>query len=230
MVVALALLLSLFTFLVQYVHPFGRPWPALSNCPTSRYFPVLRLDPFVVDSGDDQSCDSEPLTAVVSPAERGDAHPRLRSDVVAHSAGVAGLLLQAGLLGGVVLLAVGRWSCSLPRGTFTIIFTSNAILMAFMRDQSVLIPGAALAGLATDLLLHLLKPSVMRPAALRWFAGAVPAVHCALYFLNVYVAKDLWWSVHMWAGSIVLAGAVGWLLSYLLLPPISARAPAEQAW
>jgi hypothetical protein len=27
------------------------------------------------------------------------------------------------------------------------------------------------------------------------------------------------WSVHLWTGAIVIAGAVGWLLSFLVLAP-----------
>jgi hypothetical protein len=35
--------------------------------------------------------------------------------------------------------------------------------------------------------------------------------------------KGWWWSVHLWTGAIVLAGLVGWLLSYLILPPQEPR-------
>jgi hypothetical protein len=33
------------------------------------------------------------------------------------------------------------------------------------------------------------------------------------------VTQGLDWSVHLWTGSIVLAGVVGWLLSYLIVLP-----------
>jgi hypothetical protein len=91
--------------------------------------------------------------------------------------------------------------------------------MSFMRDQYRLIPAAAVAGFAADLLLHWLRPSVARSGAFRAFAFAVPAIDYTLYFAVIMVTQGLDWSVHVWTGSIVLAGVVGLLLSYLLIPP-----------
>lgn len=197
MVVSAAFLLSLLTFFTQYAHPFSRPWPALGNRPTSTFFPVEAPDPLFRGAG-------------------------VLSLFVGQSMGIVGILLQMGLLMGVVLLVVGRWSWSLPPGALTIVFTVNAILMGFMRDEKILIPGAALAGLAADLLLKQLKPSVTRPGALRLFAFAVPAIYCVLYFVTLMFTKGVWWSIHLWMGSIVLTGIVGWLMSYLLVPPWTA--------
>jgi membrane protein YqaA with SNARE-associated domain len=39
--------------------------------------------------------------------------------------------------------------------------------------------------------------------------------------------KGWWWSVHVWTGGIVLAGLVGWLLSYLILPPQEPQATRD---
>jgi len=41
------------------------------------------------------------------------------------------------------------------------------------------------------------------------------------YFLALMLTEGVAWSVHAWTGAIVLAGAAGWLLSYLVLPPRS---------
>jgi len=30
-------------------------------------------------------------------------------------------------------------------------------------------------------------------------------------------------AVHLWAGSVALAGVVGWLLTYFIVPPIATR-------
>jgi hypothetical protein len=133
--------------------------------------------------------------------------------------GIAPILLQAGLLTGMVLLVVRRWGRALPPGSLTIVFAVNALLMGFLRDQPALIPGATAAGLAADLLLKQLNPSITRPRALRLFAFAVPAVYGLFYFLALIFAKGMWWSLPLWSGSVVLAGFAGWLLSYLLLPP-----------
>ena len=120
---------------------------------------------------------------------------------------------------GFVLALVTRWGATLPGGSLTIVFTVNATLMGLMRDQAVLIPAAAAAGLASDLLLWWVGPSPQNRMGLRIFAAAVPAIYYCFYFLVVILAKGIWWSVHLWTGAIALAGVVGWLLSYLVVPP-----------
>jgi uncharacterized membrane protein YecN with MAPEG domain len=72
----------------------------------------------------------------------------------------------------------------------------------------------------------LLRPSAERLGAVRLFAFAVPFVFYAVYFLAILsLGGEIAWSVHVWTGAIFLAGIVGLLLSYLLVPP---RLPAGQ--
>jgi hypothetical protein len=61
-----------------------------------------------------------------------------------------------------------------------------------------------------------------RSGALRLFAFAVPVSYYAFYFAALKVTQGLGWSVHLWTGSIVLAGVIGLLLSYLIIPPTHA--------
>jgi hypothetical protein len=138
--------------------------------------------------------------------------------------GIVSLLLTCGLIMGLILLAIRRWA--LPVGALTLMLTLNAALMSLLYDdappaQALLLAttAAALAGLGADLLLQRLRPSVRRPRALRVFAFLTPAAIVAANFAVVGLAAGLWWSVHLWAGTIVLAGVVGLLLSYLLAPP-----------
>jgi hypothetical protein len=133
------------------------------------------------------------------------------------SLGIAGFLLQTGLMMGVVFCAVRRWT--LPLGSLALMFGLNAAFMSLMHDQYHLIPGAALAGLGADLLIRWLKPSLERSGSLRLFALAVPMVYYAFYYAALIVTHGLEWSVHVWTGSIALSGVVGLLLSYVLLPP-----------
>jgi hypothetical protein len=134
-----------------------------------------------------------------------------------QSLGIVSILLQAGLLMGLVLLAALRWI--LPFGSLTLVFTLNAALMSFMRDQYRFIPAAAVAGFTADLLLHWLRPSIVRSGAFRLFAFAVPVINYTLYFVVIMMTQGLDWSAHLWTGAIVLAGVVGLLLSYLVIPP-----------
>jgi hypothetical protein len=196
MVISLAFLLSLCTFWTMFAHPLSRPWAAVGNRPTVLLWPLVAPTPNLLtqDGG-------------------------LFSLEIAQMLGIDDILLQTALLMGLVLLTVRRWGWRLPRGSLTLIFTLNASLMGFLRDQQGLIPVAVIAGLATDGLLHQLKPSASRVQALRLFAGGVPLIWYSVYFLALHLTEGIWWSVHVWAGAILLAGLVGWLVSYLVVPP-----------
>jgi hypothetical protein len=146
---------------------------------------------------------------------------RPSSDFFGQALGTASIMFQSGLLMGLVLLAVRRWGRALPLGGLALVFTLNITALSFFHDTYLLIPAAALAGVASDLLLRLLKPSAERPWALRLFAFVVPVVIYLLYFIDLMITKGIWWSVHMWPGSIVLAGFTGWLVSYVLMPPLT---------
>ncbi len=137
--------------------------------------------------------------------------------------GLASILLQAALLMGLVLYVIR--SVRLPLGSLTIVLSINTALMAIIHDRYLatgpypLIVAVALAGVIADILYWWLEPSARRVGALRCFAFATPAVLYLSYFLAVMVTARIGWSVHLWTGSIVLAGGVGWLLSYLVVPP-----------
>jgi hypothetical protein len=47
----------------------------------------------------------------------------------------------------------------------------------------------------------------------------VPLLWSSIYFLALHLIHGIWWSVHVWAGVIGVAGLVGWLVSYLVVPP-----------
>ncbi len=141
--------------------------------------------------------------------------------------GVAGILLQAGLLTGTILFVV-RF-CTLPGWALTLMVTLNAAAMGFLNPHGgyplALVVAAAAAGLSADLLRAQLRLTARRPTAWRLFAFVVPATFYLCYFLALILTEGIAWSVHLWAGSIMLAGIAGWLLSYLLLPPRSLEVP-----
>jgi len=142
--------------------------------------------------------------------------------------GIVSILFYSGLLMGFVLLAVLQHP-TLPLGSFTLIFTLNAVIMTIglLPDEYPLIPVAAmaLAGLAADLLFRQLRPSITRLRALRVFAFAVPAIFYLLHFLALMLTDSIWWPVHLWTGSVVLAGIVGLLFSYAFVPSPRTETP-----
>ena len=136
---------------------------------------------------------------------------------VAQMFGVTSVLLQALLLAGLALLLTLRWT--LPFGAFTLILALNALLMTPMKDHVALAIAPAVTGLLADTLVRWLRPSAARPLAMRMFAAAVPLAYFALYFMALAALEGVWWSLHVWAGAIALAGTAGWLASYAALPP-----------
>lgn len=155
------------------------------------------------------------------------ASPFVRSRVVTsrfsyenlvQALGVASILLQSGVLMGVILLVLRRWT--LPFGALTMIFTLNIALISVLADQYRLIPAIVAAGIVADIVYKWLRPSVERRDSLRIFAFLTPLILYLFYFLDLIFANGIMWSIHLWLGSCVMAGSVGLVLSYLLVPPL----------
>ena len=144
-------------------------------------------------------------------------HPPVNS-FFSQSLGIISILFQAALLMGLVLFLLRRWL--LPFGSMTLIFTLSSVAISFINDQQIFIPAAFAAGIIADGLLWWLKPSSKRPLEFRIFAFAAPVVYYSLYFLVIQLTGGIGWTIHLWMGSIFLAGAIGVLLSYLLIPPL----------
>jgi hypothetical protein len=140
--------------------------------------------------------------------------------------GVTDILLHTGLTMSFVLLALRRWR--LPFGTFTFLLAVNGTLMvAFAPRTAVIsIPTTLLAGLVIDLLYRWLKPSPKQPASVRLFVFLGPAVFYLLYFADLALVgpalfdSGIIWTVPFWAGTPVIAGLAGFLLSYVMIPPV----------
>jgi hypothetical protein len=200
MVLSLTFIFSVLTFFTQYAHPFGATLAANSSRPVS---------------------------------DVGDLY------FYAQALGILSILIQSAIWMGLVLFAIRRWT--LPFGSLTLMLTSNVMLMALMRDGSFsevtlstgvipLVGVAFVAGLAADVLLQSLKPSAARPFAFRLFAFAVPTILYALYFAAlILVGGGIWWTIHLWAGVIFMAGVVGFLLSYAFVPPTIALEPPRRS-
>ncbi len=132
-------------------------------------------------------------------------------------AGIGAILLQSVIMMGVILLAVRRWR--LPIGGLTLIITIAYGLSVSIHENFFLIPFEILAGLTAEVLYWWLKPSLGRPISFRWFAFGVPVIFYAFYFLTLALTDGVWWTIHLWAGAILLSGIAGWLLSYTFVPP-----------
>jgi hypothetical protein len=176
MLLSLAFMLSVLTFITQIAHPVANLWGAGSRRDPAWLFEEM---------------------------------------------GVVSFLWDAGVMMGMVLLAMQRWT--LAQGALTLVLTLNAMAMGFLYHHGAYpllhVLARAAAGLVADIMLLRLTPSEQRRGALRLFAFVMPATVSALYFLAVQLTAGIWWSIHLWMGIIVLTGVVGTLLSYLLVPP-----------
>jgi hypothetical protein len=130
---------------------------------------------------------------------------------------ISGFLFQTFLLMGSVFLIMKR-SRIVP-GALTILFTLNVLAMVFMRDGLMLLPSAILAGIVADALLPSSAPTRENDRNFRLFAFVVPFALFLCYFLTIIFTGGTWWSIHLWTGSVFIAGIAGLLLSYLALPP-----------
>ena len=133
------------------------------------------------------------------------------------SLGIASVLIQAGLLMGMILLLVQHWR--LPFGAITLIVTASSLLISFMQDTLILVPAMLIAGLLADVLLRVLQPSSERSGQFYLFAFLTPVLIYACYFIALLLTMGITWSIHATAGAIFLAGIVGLLLAFVIAPP-----------
>jgi hypothetical protein len=127
-----------------------------------------------------------------------------------HSIGTTGIYLYTIILMSLLLLAVLRWK--LPFGAVTLILVINALLLAMMFEEYRFIPAVLLTGLFADFLLK----KRMSKKNFHLFAFLVPFVLFGLYFLTIHFTKGIEWTVHLWSGSIFVAGLIGLIISYVL--------------
>jgi hypothetical protein len=133
-----------------------------------------------------------------------------------------GIFSQSALLMGLLLFALRRWR--LPFGTITLMLAVNTALYFWMRnrfvdDYPILLIAPVISGLIADAVMTAIRPSPQQPAKLRIFSFLVPLTVILSYFIVAQIAYGVTWTVHLWLGVCVIAGFIGVLLSYLLVPP-----------
>lgn len=191
-VLSLTLLLAIFTFFTAEFHPLVHPWASVRFRPLALTSAELGL----------------PATPVGG----------LGSQDMAGTIGIGSILIQSGLLMALLMFMIRRWGAQLPLGWLTFIFSLNAAGLSILHTTPWAIPVAVVAGIVADGLYRWLQPSVQQPKQSRLWSAFVPVVFYSLYFLTLQMLEGVWWPIHVWAGGIVLAGVIGWLISYLPLP------------
>ena len=132
----------------------------------------------------------------------------LNRDDMEQSVGVASVLARNLLVLAPLLFAMTRWR--LPLGSFTVLMTANAVLMAALEgfDFVALAIPFVVAGVVGDVLAS--------RVAMRWVSVAVPLVLWSVYFLVHEIVWGIDWTVELWTGAIFLACASSYGLGALL--------------
>lgn len=144
----------------------------------------------------------------------------LQFPLLGQALGVASILLLAAILVSAVLLAALRRP---PIGALTVVFLVGIGTSAVPHQAPVFVLVAVAAGLVTDGLSQLLRPSVDRPRALAWLSVLSPAILVALYFGAIELTVGVAWPLELWSGSILLAGGAGLALALLVVSLVPAR-------
>lgn len=140
---------------------------------------------------------------------------------VGQVAGVLGLMIVGAILVAPLLLALRRWT--LPLGSLTLIWSINTVAMTILgykqADTIWMAAGMSGAAVGLDLGLWQLRSRLDPTTLLRLFAFMAPTLLFSAYYLGLLATEGTRWSVHLVTGSVAMAGVVGWLLSYLIVPP-----------
>jgi hypothetical protein len=165
--------------------------------------------------------DGHPITFNIAGTREGASN-----DHTDRVAGLLGILVTAGVLMGPTMLLMRRWR--LPSGSLVVVWGLNLLGMTLLnyRHRYSLYQALVMlvAIVAIDLLRERLQPSVANLGGWRVFALIAPIILFGGYFLALLLTEGSSWSVHLSTGTLMLTGIVGWLLSYLVLPP---KIPSE---
>jgi hypothetical protein len=186
--ISAALLLSVFTFATQFVHPLIDPWSS--------------SDPHQVPASVDLW--------------------------VAQNLGVSGLLVQATLLAGTGLLLNSGFK--LRPGSLTLVFTINGFLVTITKTHFNLLPVAVATGLAGDAWLLWTARRAGRPSAS--LCAVIAAAFALADLIVIELAQGTSWNLSLWAGVIIAASMLCWMMGRLLragLPGAPVAAPAQLA-
>jgi len=139
--------------------------------------------------------------------------------------GVASILVTAALVTVPLLLFAVRFG-ALPTGTGTVLFGGVAVVLSVSSHDTpaALVVAAIVGGAGADLLASRIRPSPVRPGALRAYAVLASLVLWVAMTTALAVGPGLTWPPELWAGSVVLAGGLAFALA-LLATAVPQRVP-----
>jgi len=106
----------------------------------------------------------------------------------------------------------------LPPGTLTATFLVPALASVIVVGTFRFVLPVIVGGLVADGIVQYARPGPPRGRLFRLFGGLFSVAFVTTYFGLVAVTFRLTWVVHVWTGTIVMAGLAGLLLTYAIEP------------
>lgn len=127
--------------------------------------------------------------------------------------GMASLLTQAAILAGTGLLLNSGFK--LRPGSLTFVFTLNAILVTTTKVHFYLLPIAVVTGIAADAWVFWTSRRPGRPSAS--LCAVIGGTYAFAYLAELTLRPaGTTWSTSLWAGAIIAATMLSWLMGRLL--------------
>ena len=165
------------------------------------------------------SPDGSTIVYSSSPIESATGDPRTRALLA-----LAALMVWSIVLTALMVASLRR--ASLPPAAITIALVIAAIPAGIAGDEVRIVAAAIVAGIVGDLVVWFLRPGPARPHAAWLFGLVLPATWTATYLVAVAATTGLGLSMHVAAGTVVMAGVLGLLTSFVI---VRDRAPAQTA-
>jgi len=131
---------------------------------------------------------------------------------------LSGMLLQAIVVSGSLLMLVRRWR--MPFGAMTLVLVLFAASLATQNDEYFAIPAALVTGLLGDIFVASLGERARHAPSLYVLGFGLPLVLTAGYVVAVSLARGLGWPANMALGSPFIAGFAGLLVAFAYEPPL----------
>lgn len=150
-------------------------------------------------------------------------------DFVVEELGGLGLLMQATIVTGVIMLTLRQ--IRLPPGSLTFILTATAVPVCAQFGNFQYVGVAAAVGVLSDLLLIWARPRSDRMVQLRFFGSGTGALLPAVYLLEVQLQQGhINFPADVVYGSILVCAMAGWLMTYLTFPEQEVARAAAVLW
>lgn len=106
----------------------------------------------------------------------------------------------------------------LPLGVLTIVFLGPGIVSTSFHGEYVYVLPVLVAGIVADVIAKVQTPVPEHSSAFRLFCTLVPIAMVGTYVAIAAGEDVFWWSIHAWAGALLIPGLSGVLFSFAISP------------